>query len=780
MATIAAGNHVEVYVPLAGDITITPGTGGYVEFGCSSPSGESAPEGRRLYAAAAIAIPAGSTMFLRAEGEDATYTDPATGGGVVTSYTAAQLSALAAAGGLTPHATYIVTLDSGATLAYRATSTSTYEMELTGPSIPFDLSAMSAAAIALARISFYAAWTHTIVPTLGATPTHTRASVATVVDCYGVMQFCKSGEARFEGARRVCNLVSDSEGFVTGWTTTSITLTAAPTVPGLVPARRNVVRFSRASGTTTMMLLNSAAYRPGSHTFSIGLMADASSTIRIRIERSGDSATVAEATVTATGVMQRFAITGTITDTSSHRVSVHVDASGAASFYACCAQMEYADAAQEYVSVGVAGGAAPFNGANVDGVQYFNHYRCTTTDPTTRIVTQDVRGGYIPGSVLKGLLIEPLLCVNKQYSSRDPGAAEWTLTGVTAGAQSSCDLLGHLSLRKLAETATTGTHRTEQAWRLSAPGDNSQIFMSCYVQKGERDWITVGFTAKDGSTVAQAWFNLATGTVGTVSSGAEAYIYAEGDCWRIAVVSTSLTGGSAPVGWIGNADADNSASYTGTLGYGHSVGAALFGLGDGPQTYPGDTPSASLVTRVAEVFSLPWDSVVKTTDWTVSARQSILGRSAAQNKTTWWYLWYVYESATNRFGLTMRPGTFAGQASTVADDWAYDNYNNGAAVDVDEITAGVSVGLRESFRAACRHSRVAQRSSSSLGVAVNGVGGSHMGTANTTALSGTLTFYLATNSGTTTGDECPGCTTRDFRVYDYPMSDAELAAETLT
>lgn len=123
MATIAAGNHVEVYVPLAGDITITPGTGGYVEFGCSSPSGESAPEGRRLYAAAAIAIPAGSTMFLRAEGEDATYTDPATSGGVVTGYTAAQLSALAAAGGLTPYATYV---ESDTGYWNRATSDSTY------------------------------------------------------------------------------------------------------------------------------------------------------------------------------------------------------------------------------------------------------------------------------------------------------------------------------------------------------------------------------------------------------------------------------------------------------------------------------------------------------------------------------------------------------------------------------------------------------------------------------------------------------------------------------
>lgn len=735
-----------------------------------------------MYAAEAVAVPAGSTMFLRAEVADATYTSPANAGGVSTAYTAAQLSALAAAGGLTPHASYIVTLDSGATLAYRATSASTYEMQLTGPSIPFDLSAMSAAAIALDRLSFYAAWTHTIVPTLGTTPTHTRATVATVVDCYGVMQFCKSSEVRFEGARRVCNLIpSDSEGFVTGWTTTSITLTAAPTVPGLVPARRNVVRFSRASGTTDMMLLNSAAYRPGAHTFSIGLMADTSSTIRIRIERSGDSALVAEATVTATGVMQRFAVTGTITDTSNHRVKVLVDASGAAAFYACCAQMEYADAAQEYVSVGVAGGAAPFNGANVDGVQYFNHYRCTSTDPTTYVVTQDIRGGYIPGSVLKGLLIEPLLCVTKQYSSRDPGAAEWTLTNVTAGAQSSCDLLGYLSLRKLEETVATGTHRTAQAWQGSAITDNLQMFMSCYVQKGERDWITVGFVGKDGSTVTQAWFNLATGTVGTVSSGAEGYIYEQGDCWRVGVAGTAGAGASAPVGFIGNATADGVESYAGTLGYGHSVGAALLGLGDAPQTYPGDTPSASLVTRNAEVLSLTWSSVVKTTDWTVSARQSILARNTAANKTDWWYLWYVFDTSTNRFGLTMRPGTIGGGSAATADDFAYDNYNNGAAVDVDEIESGLDLEVRESFRSACRHSRVAQRSSSSLGVAVNGIIGTHDNTANTTVLSGAApVFYLASRSGNTTGDEIPGCTTRDFRVFDYPMTDTELVAESLT
>lgn len=689
------------------------------------------------------------------------------------SYTAAQLAALAAAGGLTQYATYVAS-DTG--LSYRARDAYTLEMEVLSGT-PFDLSALSAATLALRRISFYAPWTHTIVPTLGATPTHTRASVATVNDCYGVMQFCKASEVRFVGARRVCNLVSDSEGFVTGWTTTGITLTAAPTIAGLVPARRNVIDVSRASGTTNMLLLNSAAYRPGVHTFSIGLMAHASSLIRIRIERSGDSATVADVTVTATGKMQRFAVSGLITDTSSHRVKVTVDASGAASFYACCAQMEYADAAQEYVSVGVAGGAIPFNGANVDGVQYFNYYRCTTTNPTTYVVSQQLRGAYIPGSILKGLIVEPLLCVTKQYSSRDPGAAEWTLTGVTAGAQSSCTLLGYLSLRKLAETATSGVHRTEQSWKLSLPSDNIQIFMSCYVQKGERDWITVGFVRKDGATVTQAWFNLATGTVGTVSSGAEAYIYAEGDCWRVGVASTAGAGATAPVGFIGNADADNSESYAGTLGYGHSVGAALLGQGDAPQTYPGDSPSGNVLTRNAETFTLPFASVARTTEWTIAATQSILARNGAQNKTTWWYLWYAYETASNRFGLTMRPGTFYGETVDVANDFAYDNYAAAAPVDVEQINSGVDLEVRESIRSACRYARIAFRDSTSLGLSVNGAISTHSNTANTAVITGTLTLAIGYQT-TASGDDVPGLTTRDFRVFDYAMSDAQLIAET--
>lgn len=75
MPTIASGNEVEVYFPVASSVTITP-LAGFVEFGCSSPSGTDAPAFRKVYAAATIAIPAGSHVFLRAVNGSATYTDP--------------------------------------------------------------------------------------------------------------------------------------------------------------------------------------------------------------------------------------------------------------------------------------------------------------------------------------------------------------------------------------------------------------------------------------------------------------------------------------------------------------------------------------------------------------------------------------------------------------------------------------------------------------------------------------------------------------------------------
>lgn len=73
MTTIAAGNHKQIYFDHLDDISITPGSGGYVNFDCSSPNSESRPVGRKIYSETLIAIPAGSTVFAEAVGADATY-----------------------------------------------------------------------------------------------------------------------------------------------------------------------------------------------------------------------------------------------------------------------------------------------------------------------------------------------------------------------------------------------------------------------------------------------------------------------------------------------------------------------------------------------------------------------------------------------------------------------------------------------------------------------------------------------------------------------------------
>ena len=70
----------------------------------------------------------------------------------------------------------------------------------------------------LGGANFFADLTHSLVPNLGTgSATFTRATTATVKDHEGVLRTAIAGEARFEGARRVMNLIPSSESFATGW-----------------------------------------------------------------------------------------------------------------------------------------------------------------------------------------------------------------------------------------------------------------------------------------------------------------------------------------------------------------------------------------------------------------------------------------------------------------------------------------------------------------------------------------------------------------------------------
>ncbi len=87
MATLTAGDSAELYCPLDSAITLTPGLNGEIDFRCSTRVGASVHP-RLVYSAETISIPAGSTVFLRAVGADASYSGDVTltepGGGILT------------------------------------------------------------------------------------------------------------------------------------------------------------------------------------------------------------------------------------------------------------------------------------------------------------------------------------------------------------------------------------------------------------------------------------------------------------------------------------------------------------------------------------------------------------------------------------------------------------------------------------------------------------------------------------------------------------------------
>lgn len=743
MGTVASGTSAQVYYPLAIQATFTPDGSALLSF-----SGPDAPQSRTIWAAAVVDVPSGTTVFIEARDGAVTYTAPA--------LTAEQVDAV----------TQMVGPDGSWVSSY-----------------PFELAAISAGVLAANRVRYYAPLTHTIVPALGSTPTHSRACAGSVVDCYGVMHFVGSGELRFHGARRVANLIGDTEAFSTGWTLGSnTTRTAAPSVSGLAAPRRNVYAIARSSGSSVMLTLNSAAYRPGVHCFSVGLSGNGSTTVRLRIERSSDSALVAQLDVVPTSQMQRFAVAGSITDTTNHRVTATVTTSGAASFNVCCAQLEYGTSVpNEYIAKGVE--SSPYYGAMVDGVKYFPYYRPTEID-ADGVVAEELRADPIPASIMLGVVVEPLGNSNKWYSSRDPGAAQWTLTNATAGAQASCDLLGYNSLRRIVENSSNGLHRTSQTWRSTGNANGEIDSVSAYVQKGERDWIVVGLVQRDTSTEVKAWFNLATGEAGTVTGDyVETFIYQEGDCWRVGISAPSGTGATDVVGFFGLASADGVESYAGDGASGHLIGACQIEEHDFPTNYTGDSGTASLISRVSETLQIAIGAdTLPATEWTVASRHATRGKTDQDNKSSWWYFWYWYFDANNRGGFTARRGEFAGGTSENFDDWAYDAYPNSSSPDIDAILSGVSCGPLEPFKAACRYSAAAFRDSSALGMAVNGTIGAHQGTATTASISAsvvTLHIGAQQDGAVDNAKRCATSMTRGFAIFDYAMTDAELQAESL-
>lgn len=211
------------------------------------------------------------------------------------------------------------------------------------------------------------------------------------------------------------------------------------------------------------------------------------------------------------------------------------------------------------------------------------------TGPKTYISTAGTLSTVTDGQAAIGLNL--VVRRNLLESSEDLTAATWTKGGTSVLANQAADPKGGYRADKLVESTANSSHECD---RLNLALSAVTYTGSVYAKAGERNWIWLGFD--DGTTFRLAWFNLATGTVGTAQAGVTATITAEdGGYYRCSVWRTP--GASTSVGsfGFGLATADAVTNYTGD----GSSGAYFFGAQF--EASPSGAPSAYQATNSSGV-----------------------------------------------------------------------------------------------------------------------------------------------------------------------------------
>lgn len=525
---------------------------------------------------------------------------------------------------------------------------------------------------------------------------------STVIDHEGRMHFCLDGEARFRGLRRVANLIADTYALTTGWTLDGATTRTQATGGG--------ARLDRASGSGNIITLNSAAYEPGKHIFRCRLYTlSGSLTVRMRMERSGDSATVFQRDVTVTTTPTEFSAAGVITDTSNHRLFLTVTAAGAASFYVQFPQLQRKDTASnnnpdDWVARGYPGAALPFDGAGVDGVKYFDYLNQWVVNEDTGTVYQDPTKVYISDDVAKGLMRSGQ-SVNSVQQGRDLSNAAWTATATGTAVKSLFDnLIGYGAFWFVPETTANSEHGLAQSWQGTLPPDSSTVAVSVYAKRGiGRDWAWIGLRDKDGATRHKVFVNLLTGQLGAMTGGVtfrEVVIEdtGVGGVYRIGFSYPAGVGASAPQISFGTAQADGIDSFVGAADYGHYWAAPQMERTDHPTSLVALTTTTTL-TRPAETVQLTLTGMLPSNDFTIGLDFTPMYHTGSKQKTGFQYIGYAQIDGNNRFGTVLRPGRRGGNVQDAeADDWAQDTYCNTPSFDGVNITQGLELVPRQTVR----------------------------------------------------------------------------------
>lgn len=421
----------------------------------------------------------------------------------------------------------------------------------------------------------------------GSYATFARASAATVSDFEGVIKEARAGEARFKGARRVENLVNTSSLAIggAGWSVTSgATIDSGIADPS---GGTDAARVNKGSSVDGDVLANNSA-RVTENIYGRkfvtslwvkGEGSDIGKTCNITCKRSSGTFAAAQVNITLTGAWQRVS-TGVFTglsDSLGIKMSIYMDGTTCQSVLVYGVQIEEVSGQtiqlpSEYITVGAL--PAPYHGAGVDGVKYFDYRNGNSV--ASGIVT-DARGESLPTP-------DGLLCEGGRTNLETNTGTVQVIGGTVVPATSVLDPMGRQCTLQTEDTGPTSSgHYSYVASPAITSGQ--RYTLSLYVKAGTATKCQLASTASAYPTTTYANFDLTAMTI--LATGATAinpFIEDAGNGWRRIGWSADATAAGGGAGIIlSTISTDTDARLTNFVGSGRTIYRSM-GMYEGGET----------------------------------------------------------------------------------------------------------------------------------------------------------------------------------------------------
>jgi hypothetical protein len=169
--------------------------------------------------------------------------------------------------------------------------------------------------------------------------------------------------------------------------------------------------------------------------------------------------------------------------------------------------------------------------------------------------------------------------INLASYTEDFSNAFWAKNNATITSNSIIAPNGTTTADSLVDDTTNGVHSIARQFTLT----NATYTLSIYCKKGNRDWAWIALY--DGTNSRFGYFNLATGTIGTVDSGATATITDSGNGWYRCTLSMPMTTSVDNYVNFGSTTANNVPTYIGNNTVANYYWGAQLEIGSTATTY---------------------------------------------------------------------------------------------------------------------------------------------------------------------------------------------------